>query len=193
MTVEALPALLRRHGVAPRGVVHVGAHLGQEVPAYRAAGFARIVLVEPHPVLAAALREMPGVEVVEGACAAEPGTGLLHVTSHDKLSSLQEPVAGRRVVATVDVAVHRLAELVDATVNVAVIDAQGVELEVLAGAPLDTLEVVVVETYVRRKQGGAPAHAEVVGFMARQGWVPVAQWPLDRAGRNLDVVFARPR
>lgn len=188
--IDGLPGLLAARGIEPRGIVHVGAHAGQEVPVYRSAGFGRIVLVEPNPHLAAQLRDMDGVEVVEGACASAAGAGTLHITAHDKLSSLQQPV-GREVVEIVPVRVFRLADLIDDGVNVAVIDAQGVELDVVAGAPLDTLDVVVLETYVRYKQAGAPAHADAVALMARLGWEPAASWPLDRAGRNLDVAFVK--
>lgn len=188
--MSCLPGLLPRLGIEPRGIVHVGAHEGQEVPAYRDAGFSRIVLVEPNPHLAAGLRALNGVEVVEAACAGEAGERTLHITRHDKLSSLYRPLT-REVVETVQVPVCRLVDLIDDTVNVAVIDAQGAELEVIGGAPLDRLDVVVVETYVRPKVAGAPGHAETVAVMAALGWRVAAEWPIDRAGRNRDVAFVK--
>ena len=189
-TVDSLPGLLAGLGIPPRGVVHVGAHTGQEVPLYRAAGFARIVLVEPNPYLAAQLRGMDGVEVVEAACASAAGTRTLHITERDKLSSLYRPLT-RPVVAAVGVRAYRLADLIDDTVNVAVIDVQGAELEVVSGAPLDTLDVVVVETHSRSKYAGAPGYAEAVTSMGRLGWRVAAEWPHDPKGKCRDVAFVK--
>lgn len=190
-TVDPLADLLDAHGIERRGIVHVGAHLGQEVPVYQAAGFSPIVLVEPNPRLAAELRRMSGVTVFEAACAAHSGTRTLHITKHDKLSSLHKPVRRRAVVRKVEVHAVPLADLIDASVNVAIIDAQGAELEVVAGAPLDRLDVLVIETFVQPKAGGAPGHAETVAMMRLLGWRLVAAWPLDEAGRNVDAVFVK--
>jgi FkbM family methyltransferase len=44
-------ALLRKHQIAPRGVVHVGAHTGSELQLYLKLGFARALLLEPNPIL----------------------------------------------------------------------------------------------------------------------------------------------
>lgn len=48
-TFGLLADALAELGLRPRHVLHVGAHLGQEVPHYRAAGIKRIRLVEPTP------------------------------------------------------------------------------------------------------------------------------------------------
>ena len=51
-----LPDLFRTHALAAHGVVHVGAHEGQELPVYRGMGFPWILLVEAHPAIFARLR-----------------------------------------------------------------------------------------------------------------------------------------
>lgn len=67
-----LPGLMDRLGVAPVGVVQVGAHIGQEVPALVRCGFRRLVMVEPNRDHSAALarelgRHLSGRPEPEGA------------------------------------------------------------------------------------------------------------------------------
>src|SRR5690606_20881805 len=85
-----LKQLLADLGVEPAGIVHVGAHRGQEVPDYRAAGFGRITLVEPEPRLAERLRhKFPDCEVHETVCVASRAkTRQFNVASQRKWSSL---------------------------------------------------------------------------------------------------------
>jgi FkbM family methyltransferase len=62
-----------------RGVIHLGAHQGQEVDQYLAHGYERIVLVEPNPDACRILRERfksrPEIEVIEAAALEECGRG----------------------------------------------------------------------------------------------------------------------
>jgi len=53
---HALPAGTREHA-RRRGVIHVGAHQGQEVDQYLAHGCEWIVLIEPNPDACRILRE----------------------------------------------------------------------------------------------------------------------------------------
>ncbi len=189
MTVlDALGALMAERGIPARGVVHVGAHHGEEVPIYRRLGFDPIVLVEPHPDLANDLRGMDGVEVVEAACGVYPGTTTLHVTENTRLSSLYRPLT-RPIVSTVQVPVVRLADIIGDSVNVAVVDAQGAELDVAAGAPLDRLDLVVLETRIRAKYAGAPLDADAVAWMARAGWAVAERWQHGPKPKLWDVAF----
>lgn len=156
-------------GVARRGVVHVGAHHGQEVPAYRAAGFERIVLVEPNPAHWAALASL-GDDVVLHRCAAGPrGRATLHVTRYDTESSLLRPLQ-KRVCRTVDVDVVPLADL-QAGCNVAVVDVQGGELDVLRTAALESLDAAIVECEVVPRYAGGARRDEIEAFFAAaDGW-----------------------
>lgn len=187
-----LGALMADRGIEPRGVVHVGGHRGEELPVYRRLGFARIVLVEPNPTLAAMLREIPDVDVVEAACGAYTGRTDLHITENSKLSSIYRPIS-RPIARTVPVRVVRLAHVIDHRVNVAVVDAQGAELDVAAGAPLDRLDLLVMETRVRAKYAGAPLHDDAVGWMARAGWAVAAQWSHGGKHKLHDVAFVPER
>jgi FkbM family methyltransferase len=50
-----LEALLVDRHIVPRGVLHIGAHLGEELDVYRRLGIRNVVLVEAQPLLAAQL------------------------------------------------------------------------------------------------------------------------------------------
>lgn len=189
MTVlDHLGALMRERDIETRGVVHVGGHKGEELPVYRQLGFDPIVLVEPNPALAAGLRDIPDVEVVEAACGAYTGETDLHVTENTRLSSIYRPLT-RPVTHSVTVKVVRLADVIDDRVTVAVVDAQGAELDVAAGAPLDRLDLLVMETRIRAKYAGAPLDADAVGWMARAGWQVAARWSHGPKNKLFDVAF----
>src|SRR5688500_13398708 len=74
-------------------VVHVGAHAGEEVDAYRAHGAQRIVLVEANPagceLLAERFGDDPDVEVLQAAAADHDGvaTLMLHANARGETES----------------------------------------------------------------------------------------------------------
>lgn len=175
-------------GVDRVGVVHVGANHGQEVPAYRAAGFDLVRAVEPNPACWPDLDAL-GVEVLR--CAAGPrGEGTLHVTSWDERASMLEPVA-YDVSLTLTVDVWPLAML-QAGCNVAVLDCQGSELDVLRTADLDLLDVAIVEVDDRRRYHGAAVAAEVEAFMAAEGWERIGAYGGHSHPALVDVAWRHP-
>lgn len=183
----ALAELMAREGIAPRGVVHVGAHLGQEIGGYQEIGFEQIVVVEPNPECHALLAGINGVSLVPAACGREEGTAQLYLTTKRKRSSLYEPIKDANEPVTVPVV--PLAS-VQAGCNVVVVDVQGSELDVVAGADLDALDLIVLETRTVDEYQGAPLHDQVVEEMRRLGWVVADVW-LHGKGRVRDVVFVR--
>lgn len=191
-TIRHLPPLMRRLGIRPLGVVHVGAHLGQEIPIYREAGFDRIVMVEANPELAARI-PTDGVKVHVAACGrTSEGFATLHITPNDQQSSILVP-GKKPVVRKVQVLARRLADLQHGC-NVAVVDVQGAELEVMAGADLDGLDLVVLEASIVARYVGGATLATVVEYMTRLGWTEVARWDHGerRPARITDLVFRRP-
>lgn len=184
-----------------RHLVHVGAHEGEEVPDYRAAGIERITLVEPIPALAAKLRaRYPDVRVVEVACSDRDGQAKLHIPTRTQMASLTETVGGR-VVTVPTVTLSRVAPDADA----AVIDVQGHEKDVLYGAPWLSLQLVVVETCTVDDPAVAAGYDDIVAFMSRRSWVElvhfarpydfIQRWAFGRrtqtGGEVRDVVFVR--
>lgn len=196
-----LTEVLDQLGVARTGVVHVGAHRGQEVPDYRAAGFDRIVLVEPEPRLAQRLRDkFADCTVVEKVVVATRAkTRKFNVASQRKWSSLldippDQSATGERIdtVDRITVEACRLVDIQDGC-NIAVVDTQGTEPDVLAGADLDALDLVIVETVapsrVFRPAWPRPAADE---WFAAQGWVPVHEFG-HTAPDVCDVAYAPQR
>lgn len=207
----AFPELVDRLDVEPRGLVHVGAHHGEEMPHYRAAGFEhdRITLVEPNPAAASLLRaSFPRARVVECACSDAPGEALLHVMRRTNVSTLVAPDRRDRVTGSVRVRVRTLADVqaeAPGPPNVAVIDAQGLELAVLRGADLAPVDLVVVETCTVPDRTMASPYGDVSAFMAAAGFFEAERWTRDQdwvsrwargrtsstGGEIRDVVFAR--
>ncbi len=147
-----LPSTLRRFRVAPRGVIHVGAHEGQERAHYDRAGLRRQLWLEPQPEifrrLVANLPNDPRVQAFQLACGSKPGVATMHVLEgnqgmsnsllppKDVLSLYQGFTEGGRF----EVPVVRLDDLLrdqglsPADYSLLALDVQGFELEVLKGA-----------------------------------------------------------
>lgn len=186
-TLKRLPALLDEYGIARTGVVHVGAHLGEEVSVYDECGFHRVILVEPDIERLDAIRHRyPTVETVHAACAEQEGVAQLWRgprTYQDGLTAVPGAERGP-MVRTVPLAA------IQADCNVAVIDTQGTELEVLQSADLDRLDLVVIETIAAGYTLPA-ANREAVGlWFVEFGWYAVQDWRHDSTGHT-DTVFVR--
>jgi FkbM family methyltransferase len=201
----AFPRLLARLGVEARHVVHVGAHDGEEMPYYESAKFEKITLVEPDPALAHQLRaKWPYVEVIEAA---------VGLRKHDAVPLYVMPVSNMNtVIATgldapksiVNVKMVRLRDIAK-DANVAVIDVQGAELDVLKGADLTRFDLVLVETSTVPDTTMASTYSDVTDYMISQGYEVVEYWTRDYqwvakwgrkrhhkdVGEVRDVVYAR--
>lgn len=204
--MRSLPALLERLGWTPQHLVHVGAHLGEEVPFYREAGIPRITLVEPIPSLAARLhREHPDAIVHQCACGSVPGREQLHIMARTNLSTLATPQDVDKVADTIAVDVRRLDDLAP-DADAAVVDAQGRELDVLSAAPWASLRMVIVETCTVDDPTMASPYGETSAAMAEHGFFEADRWVRDydwvskwgrgpglapRGGEVRDVVFLR--
>lgn len=198
-----LPQLLGRLGVKASHVVHVGAHDGEEMPFYEAAKFEKITLVEPDPTLAGRLRaKWPYVEVVEAAAGAKGGKAKLLLMPVSNMNTLVE--SNFAPVGTVEVKVVRLKDIAK-TANVAVIDVQGLELDVLKGADLSRYDVVMVETCTVEDPTMASTYSDVTAHMDANGFEVIEYWTRDyqwvanwgrkrrptESGEVRDVVYAK--
>ena len=204
---DQLPALMDRLELATDGLVQVGAHVGQEVAALTRCGFRRLVLMEPNPDHAAALWQqlqfhhlqarlpepaagLPAREMVLAAAGRERGELVLHVTENDQQASVLVPLLPMAVVRQDTIPVVPVRE-VQAGCNVLVIDAQGAELEVLAGADLTRLQLAVIEASTwARYQGGATLKS-ISDYMRSQQWRQIAIWAHVRP-HVVDVAWLAP-
>lgn len=175
-----LPALMAERQIKAHGVLHVGAHLGEEVPIYRECGFTHATLVEPDPVTAMQLQAAhPDAEVL--ALAVATGASGLRGWSrktNTHQSGLAALPAGSDLVwrgPSVHVAtLDTIRGKVPIDTNVLVVDTSGTELDVLFSGVLGGYDLIIVET----DDSGAHAASTsaVRSYLAAQGFEPVQRW-----------------
>ena len=92
---EDIELLLKEIDIEKRGVVHIGAHKGQEVGLYLELGFKNIMLIEANPhwveFLKQEFRDTPEVQVIHMAIANLTGEIDLHI--HTSQSGSTEPAS----------------------------------------------------------------------------------------------------
>lgn len=158
-----LAGLLSKHGVTPRGIIHIGAHDGAEYPEYKRMGVSKIILFEPQPHLAQGLREKcvndATVYVEQQAVGEHPGVMDMYIETANKgmSSSLLKPKLHLEQYpwitfnSTIKVKVVSLnsyfVEVSIAPYNVINMDIQGYELQALRGSSdiLYNLEAIYTE------------------------------------------------
>jgi len=180
----AFARFLADHRVSRRGVVHVGAHYGEELETYLACGFERILYVEANPAVFArlarhiafwnqwlevlaerfSLARRPQIAAVNCAAADRGGHAALHVAEQDPLSSILVPTdPSIRVRGHVEVEQRTVDDLVAAagwplsSISMVSVDAQGAEHLVLEGAAglLRHIDLAIIEVNYRlRYEGG---------------------------------------
>ena len=179
-----------RHGVrlSGRGVLHVGAHEGQEAPHYQRLALDPILMIEANPVvfsrLVASLAAIPGARAVERAVSDREGAATLHLASFDQSSSLL-PMAGHldvypgiRAAGEVSVRTSPLDSIVTelglrpAQFAVLHIDVQGAELLVLRGAEavLAAVDLVSVEVSFSELYRGGAQIEDIERWLAARGF-----------------------
>lgn len=176
---EDFPAIVEDLDLKLNYVVHVGAHKGTEMPFFKAAGISKFTLVEPQPDYARRLRrDYPEAEVLQAGCGEEHGTATLSVNRIHSSSTLAKPHELDQILATHKVEVFRLDEIAS-DADCAVVDAQGLELEVLKGANLQQYKLVVVETCTARDSTMSSFYQDVVAHMAVNGFGIFREWYRD--------------
>lgn len=193
-TIEHFLSVLEKSGEL-RTVVHVGAHAGEEVDAYRAHGATRIVLVEANPTSCKLLDERfgdaPDVELVHAAATDHDGVAslMLHANARGETESasllpmkeLSRLVPTLETHETVDVPACTLDTLLEqagvepAAIGLLVLDVQGAELQVLrgAGSALEGIRAVLTEVALIDLYAGAAREDEVAQAMREAGFRPV--------------------
>jgi len=173
-----------------RGVIHVGAHDGQEVPHYLARGARPIVLVEANPmwvdVLTARYRSNPDISIVHCAVTDEDGEIELNInvsrSGSDEASSvlplkrLSEIVATLQTKQTLRVPSRTLDSLARqydwSECNFLNMDIQGAEFMALRGAKalLKQLDAILVETNVIEMYAGCATLDDFDAELGRAGF-----------------------
>ncbi len=197
------PKLWMRYRLPARGVIHVGAHAGQERIAYSACGLIRQMWIEPQPEvfqrLRAAIPESRHVRLFNVACGDRTGRAVMHrlVGNDGRSNSLLRPTLhlerwpGLHAEGTLEVQVVRLDDLLAQSglaasdFSLLVLDVQGFELGVLRGADrtLDAIDAVACEVAsVPLYENGSTAES-LDAHLADRGFARVVtKWSAGCAG-----------
>jgi FkbM family methyltransferase len=151
--------LARNWSISPSGVVHVGAHLGEEASAYQEFGWLPVIWLEAQPELAQKLQERlhsPVHRIIQAAVWNVNNLALnLHVASNSQSSSLLEfgshstDYPDIKFTNEIPVESKRLDSLISLSEmpNFINIDIQGVEMQAIEGLGnlIEKLDYIFVE------------------------------------------------
>jgi len=184
--------LFRQHGIAPRGVIHIGAYEGSEVGAYREMGMQDILFVEANPAvyarLSANIAPYSCARAVNYAISNQDGITPLHVTSFDQSSSILPLKRHKEIYPDIKedyqitVQSRKLDTLLQelnipaSTYNFINIDIQGAELMAFQGA-LETLkhiDAINAEINFDELYEGCALADQIDAFLAFFGFQRVA-------------------
>jgi FkbM family methyltransferase len=174
----------KKMGVKPSGVLHVGAHEGEESADYLKFGWGHVVWVEAQPRLAAKLREQLDPQrnsVIEAAAWSQSGEKVkFNIASNSQSSSLlefgshAESYPTIKYVGIIEVETKRLDEVFKLPVrfNFINLDVQGAELEVLKGLDGILSGINWIYTEVNRKEvyKGCGTVEEIDNFLQEKGF-----------------------
>ena len=187
-----LAPIMAEHGIVPRGVVHVGAHEGEEFDEYIALGARTMLFIEANPQVYAGLAdrfsETRNVGAVNCAIGDHDGVATLHVTSNTQSSSLLPLKLHSRIYPTivetaqVQVQCRRLDTLISALrrdpheFNIIHLDIQGAEMMALSGARRQMIFADVIRTEVNLAElyEGCPLLDQMDAFLGSCGYERVA-------------------
>lgn len=176
------PSLVTNLGIEPTHIIHVGAHRGEEVEFYKQANAGHITLVEPIPELAQVLRdryeEDATITVIESACGPAATTATLNIMQKTNLSTLHTPQKSDLLDRVIQVSVVRL-DSIQGDANVAVVDAQGLELDVLGAADLTKFDLIIAECCTKDDPTIAVGYDAMVEFMDLHGFREANKWSRD--------------
>lgn len=190
--VEApdLQKICQQYSIKPSGVIHIGAHEGQEITVYNGMGLPKILFVEANPNVFERLNnKLSGAKNVQTVnCAIsnqDDQEVVLHITSNNELSSSIFPLKEHLRIhpsvkeinqiklksKTIDTLIKEL-ELNPAEFNILNIDIQGAELLALQGATnwLKYVEVVYTEVNYEELYEGTVLIDELDDFLELYGF-----------------------
>ena len=188
------------------GVLHLGAHTGQEINKYEQLGL-KVIWIEANPEIYARLREnLSAITNQKAYCALlsdQDGRELdFYISSGDAgSSSIYEfgkdlGYPDLTMISSIKLESHRL----DSVLNLEdlsdfghwVIDVQGAELEVLKGAEssLISCRSMFIEVSTREVYIGGTSYNELRSFLISHGLHPLWE-PIPNSHENL--IFVRPR
>jgi FkbM family methyltransferase len=187
-----LKKLCQKYSISPRGIIHIGAHEGQELQEYQDMGAKKVLFIEANPSVFQRLKSkitgFSNVLAVNCAVSNNNGTVTLRVNSHDMSSSIlplkrhQEIYPGMREVEQVSVASRKLDSLLQenklnsSDFNIITIDIQGAELLAFQGAieTLPYIDAICTEVNYEELYEGCALIDQLDDFLGKYGFTRVA-------------------
>lgn len=177
--------LVHELNVKPNGVLHVGAHLGEEKNYYESSNMLPVYWVEAREDLVVEMKKNlvpPQHFVIHALLWREAGIRMkMNIASNSQSSSILE-LADHKVlypeinyVGTIEMNTTTLDELMDSGINceMIVLDLQGAELEVLKGLSGDKwnrIKWIYSEVFTRDLYEGCAKIHEIDDFLAGKGF-----------------------
>ena len=177
-----------RFFIKPRGLIHVGAHEGNEIEMYQRIGCEKVIFIEANPHvfkrLVGRTAGIPGVIVINCVIAARNGVEQFYITNFDQSSSILrlkehkkyypgivETTATQLPCRNLDTLIAEIGEDYR-QFNILSIDIQGAELLALGGARqlLSGLKMIYTEVNIEELYEGCALLNEVDGFLGAQGF-----------------------
>ncbi len=204
-----IPKICATHRISPRGMIHVGAHEGAELPWYQSCGFQKILFIEANPAVFEKLRmntnDAVGVTVVNRAVTDKAGLIRLNVTNFDQSSSILSLGTHRRHYPGVEAVQSVMVEgatldavlgengLDPAEFNFLTMDIQGAELLALRGAAgtLAHVEAIITEIHFEELYQGCAQIDDIDLLLETHGFERVSTYSIHRAWG--DAVYVRTR
>lgn len=172
--------------LAPKNIVHVGAHACQEARVYERAGATRVLWIEANPIVVnrCAGHLGPIHTLVQGVVSYAPGMVVdFYTTNNEQSSSMlkmgthsqlhpEVEVTGRRRLTTTTVDI--LCESHGIVPDCMTLDVQGAELMALMGSPRQLFEGglrhIYTEVNFEHVYQDCVLHDQLVGFLASFGF-----------------------
>jgi FkbM family methyltransferase len=179
-----VPELSKYWNISPTGVLHVGAHLGEEALDYEKFGWTPVIWVEAQPSLVEILNsklDPSKNKVIEAAVWEEDGVQLkLHVASNSQSSSLlnfgshADSYPAITYISEIDVSTKRLDSIINLNEmpNFINLDIQGIELSAIKslGSLFNAVDYIYTEVNNEEVYEGCTLIKELDGYLLAKGF-----------------------
>lgn len=176
-----LEELQKKYSLDIKGIIHIGAHYGQEYSVYKKMGITNLIFFEPVPESFEVLKNTVRGIVVNRALGNYNGRATMHIASNDGVSSsllkpLHHCVQYPEILfdETLEVDIIKLDDYLGRCTefNFINIDVQGYELEVFYGADitLNNIDYIMAEVNRRELYKGCVQVTELDCFLGRYGF-----------------------